>query len=154
FTGAVKAKPGLLEAANGGTVFLDEIGEMPLAVQAKLLRVVETKRVARLGELQARPIDVRFVAATPRDPEAAVQAGAVPRDLAFRLNGISLRIPPLRERTIEIEPLAKAFLASRAASAGRAVPRLEAASLALLRAHAWPGNIRELMRVLERAVIL
>ena len=96
FTGATQAKPGLLETAQGGTVFLDEVGELPLVIQAKLLRVIDGREVMRLGGLKARPIDVRFISATNRDIEAEVQRGSFRRDLFFRLNGISLTIPPLR----------------------------------------------------------
>ncbi len=110
FTGAVTAKPGLLETAHGGTVFLDELGEMPLSTQAKLLRVLEDRQVQRVGSLKPKPIDVRFVAATNRDLEAEIAAGRFRQDLYFRLNGIAVTIPPLRERADEIERLASAFI--------------------------------------------
>jgi DNA-binding NtrC family response regulator len=155
FTGAVAAKPGLLESAEGGTVFLDEVGEMPAATQAKLLRVIETRQVLRVGGLKPRPIDVRFVAATNRDLEAEIARGGFRRDLYFRLNGISLVIPPLRARIGEIEGLARLFLDRAAAQMGRSpAPDLAPEVLALLRAYSWPGNIRELRNVMERAALL
>jgi len=154
FTGATQAKPGLLEAAGRGTVFLDEIGEMPATLQTKLLRALENREVTRVGGLAARAIDVRFVAATNRDLEAEVAAKRFRQDLYFRLNGLTLTIPPLRARPEEIEPLARRFLAQAAAAAGRAPPTLAADAVARLRGHAWPGNIRELRNVVERALIL
>jgi DNA-binding NtrC family response regulator len=154
FTGAVQAKPGLLEAASGGTFFLDEIGEMRLALQAKLLRVLEQREVQRLGSLAPRPIDVRFIAATNRDLEEEIEARRFREDLYFRLNGISLTIPPLRERLEEIEPLARAFLARACERAGRAVPAISTAALELLRRYRWPGNVRELRNLMERALVL
>ena len=111
FTGAVQAKPGLLETAARGTLFLDEVGELPLATQAKLLRVIETREVTRLGSVRPHRIDVRFIAATNRDLEAEVARGAFRADLYFRLNGITLTIPPLRSRLEEIRPLAETFAA-------------------------------------------
>lgn len=155
FTGAVQAKPGLLETAHGGTVFLDELGEMPLSTQAKLLRVLEDRQVQRVGSLKPKPIDVRFVAATNRDLEAEIAAGRFRQDLYFRLNGIALTIPPLRERMDEIDGLANAFILHAChKSAHEHVPVLSAQALALLRGYSWPGNIRELRNVMERAVLL
>jgi DNA-binding NtrC family response regulator len=155
FTGATQSKPGLLESAQGGTVFLDEVGEMPLTLQAKLLRVLEQREVLRIGALKPRPIDVRFLSATNRDLEAEIGASRFRRDLYFRLNGISIAIPPLRERVHEIEPLARAFVAEACAQSRRGkVPDLSPAALALLKRYAWPGNIRELRNAMERAVVL
>jgi two-component system, NtrC family, response regulator AtoC len=155
FTGAAQSKPGLLESAQGGTIFLDEIGEMPMALQAKLLRVLEQREVLRIGALKPRPIDVRFVSATNRDLEAEIGLGRFRRDLFFRLNGISVTIPPLRERAHEIEPLARAFVAEACAQSRRDnVPDIAPAALALLKRYAWPGNIRELRNVMERALVL
>ncbi|MFO0586158.1 MAG: sigma 54-interacting transcriptional regulator [Polyangiaceae bacterium] len=155
FTGAVVAKPGLLETAHGGTVFLDELGEMPLSTQAKLLRVLEDRQVQRVGSLKPKPIDVRFVAATNRDLEAEIGAGRFRSDLYFRLNGIAVTIPPLRERVDEIEGLASAFIVHACQKAQRDdVPLLSQQALSLLQAYSWPGNIRELRNVMERAVLL
>jgi DNA-binding NtrC family response regulator len=154
FTGAVQAKSGLLEAARGGTMLFDEIGEMPLPAQAKLLRVLESREVTRVGGLEPRPIDVRFVAATHRRLPELVLAGAFREDLYFRLNGVSIFIPPLRERLTEVVPLSARFAAAAAASLGRAAPDFTAAALAALRAYAWPGNIRELKNAVERAAVV
>jgi two-component system, NtrC family, response regulator AtoC len=155
FTGAVQAKAGLLETAEGGTVFLDEVGEMPLSVQAKLLRVLEQKQVTRLGGLVPRSIDVRFIAATNRDLEAQVACGAFRRDLYFRLNGFMLAIPPLRERVGEIEPLVRVFIEEACVASHRERrPEISRDALALLQSYSWPGNVRELRNLIERAVLL
>jgi len=155
FTGATQPKPGLLEAAQGGTVLLDEVGELPLPLQAKLLRVFEEQHVLRVGALNPRSIDVRFIAATNRDLEAAVQRGVFRQDLYFRLNGVSLLIPPLRERVREIEPLARRFIAEACEREGRSSqPELSEEALQRLLAYPWPGNIRELRNVIDRAVLL
>jgi two-component system response regulator AtoC len=155
FTGAVQARVGLLETAEGGTVFLDEAGEMPLALQAKLLRVLDQREVTRLGSTESRPIDVRFMAATNRDLASEIKRGRFRQDLYFRLNGITLAIPPLRERVEEIEPLAQSFVASAARQAQRPrPPRISPEALALLERYEWPGNVRELRNVIERAVLL
>ncbi len=155
FTGAVKTKIGLLESAQGGTVLLDEIGEMPVATQAKLLRVLEAKEVIRVGDVKARPIDVRFVAATHRDLEASIEKGTFRKDLYFRLNGVTLVIPPLRERVAEIESMARHFIGRAARQFHRSPePTLTAEALQMLRSYAWPGNLREMRNVLERATLL
>src|SRR5580693_7405431 len=154
FTGAVAAKPGLLETAAGGTLFLDEVGELPLATQAKLLRVIETREVTRLGSVRPRRIDVRFIAATNRELEAEVGRGAFRQDLYFRFNGITLTIPPLRARVEEIRYLAELFARQICRDLGRAPPVLPPPIIALLESYAWPGNIRELKNVVERAVLL
>ena len=154
FTGAVQAKPGLLETAARGTLFLDEVGELPLSTQAKLLRVIETREVARLGSVRPHRIDVRFIAATNRDLEAEVARGAFRADLYYRLNGITLTIPPLRSRLEEIRPLAETFARQICRDLGRQAPLLPPASVSHLEAYAWPGNIRELKNVIERAVLL
>jgi len=155
FTGAVKEKPGLLETADGGTVFLDEIGELPQATQVKLLRVIEERVVLRVGGLEPRPIDVRFVAATNRDLEAEIARGNFRQDLFYRLNGALLVIPPLRERPGEIIALAEGFASHAAKQANLArTPALTRPALEALKRYAWPGNIRELRNVMERAVLL
>jgi transcriptional regulator with PAS, ATPase and Fis domain len=155
FTGAVGTKAGLLETADGGSVFLDEVGELPLSMQVKLLRVIEERMVLRVGGLKPRPLDVRFVAATNRDLEAEIARGSFRQDLYFRLNGATLVIPPLRERLGEVVGLARAFLKNAAGQAGLAHPPdiSEEALQALLR-YSWPGNIRELRNMMERAVLL
>jgi transcriptional regulator with GAF, ATPase, and Fis domain len=154
FTGAGKDKRGLIESADGGTFFLDEIGEMPLTTQAKLLRVLESGEIMRLGALKPRTIDVRFIAATNRHVPALVAKGAFRRDLYYRLNGITIPVPPLRERVAEIPRLAKLFLSSAAKRAHRRAPSLSADALSLLEKHAWPGNVRELKNVMERAITI
>ena len=154
FTGAQKDRAGLIEAAAGGTVMLDEVGELPLTVQAKLLRVLEDRMVTRVGSTTPRQIDVRFIAATNRDLEAEVGSGAFRRDLYFRIAGAVLAIPPLRARRSEIEPLARAFLAQAAHKAGLDAPQITPAALAALESHRWPGNVRELKSVLERALLV
>jgi transcriptional regulator with AAA-type ATPase domain len=154
FTGAAVAKPGLLESGAHGTVFLDELGELPMTIQAKLLRAVEYREVLRIGAVRPVSIEVRFVAATNRDLAADVEAGRFRRDLFFRIDGISLMIPPLRERTHAIGSLALRFLEEACGRAGRPPGRLGADVLAALEAHDWPGNVRELKAVVERAVLL
>jgi DNA-binding NtrC family response regulator len=155
FTGATEAKVGLLETAPGGTVFLDEIGEIPLTVQTKLLRVLETRQVTRVGGLKPRSIDVRFIAATNRRLEGEIAQGRFRQDLFFRLNGIMLQVPPLRERPSEIMALATRFLVHFSRQMGRqSAPVLSKEATALLKGYGWPGNIRELRNVIERAVVL
>ncbi len=153
FTGAAAQKVGLLEAAHEGTVFLDEIGELPLSIQAKLLRAVEHREVVRLGSTKPVAIDVRFIAATNRDLPAEVASGAFRRDLYFRLDGVTLVIPPLRERRGLIGPLALRFLEAANAKAGKP-SRLGSDVLGALESYEWPGNVRELKAVIERAVLL
>ncbi|HSI03846.1 MAG TPA: sigma 54-interacting transcriptional regulator, partial [Myxococcota bacterium] len=155
FTNAVKDKQGLFEAAKDGTLFLDEVGEMPMATQVKLLRVLEEKVVRPVGATTSIPVDVRIVAATNRELEAEVEAGRVRADLFYRLNGVTLRVPPLRERVADIEPLAAYFLERACLEMGRIdAPRFDAGAIAALRTHRWPGNVRELRNAVERAVAL
>jgi DNA-binding NtrC family response regulator len=151
FTGAVTSKPGLLETADGGTVFLDEIGDLPVSLQAKLLRVLEDHQVRRVGGLQPRKVDVRVISATHRDLE---HGGEFRTDLFYRLNGISIEIPPLRERRGEIAALAGAFVQRSCRRAKRSVPSLSAETVQALYAYAWPGNLRELRNTMERAALL
>lgn len=155
FTGALKAKPGLLEMADRGTLFLDEVGDMPISLQVKLLRVVEERKVLRVGGVRPQAIDVRFISATNRDLALEIKRGAFRQDLFFRLSGISFTIPPLRQRTGEIEALARSFLLQAVSQRGaRAGPSLSPAALKALRDYPWPGNIRELRNVIERASVL
>jgi len=151
FTGATSAHPGLLETGDGGTVFLDEIGELPLGVQAKLLRVLEERVVRRVGATVGKKVDVRFIFATNRDLANDVSAGRFRRDLYYRINGVTIAIPPLRERRGEIVALARAF-ASRARPGSSIVFGNEV--IAALESHSWPGNIRELRNTIERAVLV
>ena len=154
FTGALGARAGLFEAAEGGTVFIDEVGDMPPSVQVKLLRVIEERKVLRVGARAARPVDVRFVAATNRDLLAEIGRGTFRQDLYFRLNGFTLTLPPLRRRVSEIAPLAAEFAAQASRQLDRHAPAISPEALGLLERHAWPGNIRELRNTVERAVVL
>jgi DNA-binding NtrC family response regulator len=154
FTGAHATKVGLLESTDGGTVFLDEIGEISSGLQAKLLRVLEERAVIRVGSTKPRRINVRFVTATNRDLAARVQAGHFRSDLYYRISGLVIRIPPLRQRPSEIEPLARHFLREFSVRAGQSVPTVSASALGKLLAHNWPGNVRELRNVMERATLL
>ncbi|CAN5903963.1 hypothetical protein BH11MYX4_BH11MYX4_38180 [soil metagenome] len=154
FTGAVTAKEGFFEAADGGTLFLDEVGELALPLQAKLLRVLETKKVLRVGATTPTSIDVRVLAATHRDLPADVKAGKFRQDLYFRLNGMTITVPPLRERRADVAELARRFAARTARIMKLPVPEIEPAALARLESHAWPGNVRELRNVMDRAVAL
>jgi sigma-54-specific transcriptional regulator len=153
FTGATSSKSGWFEAAQGGTLFLDEIGDLPLLLQVKLLRVLQEREIVRLGSRQAIPIDVRLVAATNIDLEAAVRAGRFREDLYFRLNVATLRLPPLRERPGDILPLAEHFLRVYGQRAGLDQVALSGESVQQLLDHTWPGNVRELENIIHRAVL-
>jgi two-component system response regulator AtoC len=154
FTGAVAARPGLIEQTAGGTLFLDEVSEMSPALQSKLLRALEDRRLRRLGAVRERAVDVRFVAATHRDLVREVDAGRFRADLFYRLDAMTLAVPPLRERRREILPLAEHFAAEAAREAGRELALLDPALAAALERHSWPGNVRELHNVIRRAVVL
>ncbi len=154
FTGAMQTKQGLLEVADGGVVFLDEVGEMQASTQAKLLRVLDERKLMRVGGVTPIDIDVRLISATNRDLDAEVERGTFRRDLLYRLNAMTIVIPPLRERPNEIEALAKYFLSQTATKYGRQGARLAPAAIAALRAYPWPGNIRELRNTIERAVVI
>jgi two-component system response regulator AtoC len=154
FTGATDSRAGLLEAAEGGTIFLDEVGEMPLATQVKFLRVLEEREVLRVGGREPISIDVRVVSATNRDLKAEIAAGNFREDLYFRLNGISLAVPPLRERTEEILDLARLFIEGACERDGIAVPTVTPEAQRVLERYRWPGNVRELRNAIERAVLL
>jgi DNA-binding NtrC family response regulator len=154
FTGAVAAKKGLLEVADRGTVFLDEIGDVDRDLQPKLLKVLEEKRFRRLGDVRDRSVDIRLIAATHRDLARAVQEGQFRGDLYYRINAIPLTVPALRERLEDIPVLARRFLDGFAREGGRPQIDLSPSAEAALREYAWPGNIRELRNVLERAVLL
>jgi two-component system, NtrC family, response regulator AtoC len=153
FTGAAGAKPGLFEVASGGTILLDEIGELPAGLQAKLLRVLETRTVYRVGGVRPVSLDVRFIAATHRDLAAESNRGNFRRDLYFRVNGIELVIAPLKERRHAIPALARELLA-KAVAPDKVAPRLGVAALDALMRHDWPGNVRELRSVMERAAVV
>jgi transcriptional regulator with GAF, ATPase, and Fis domain len=154
FTGALKDKPGRFELADGGTLFLDEIGEVPLAMQAKLLRVLQEQEIERVGDTRTRKVNARIIAATNRDLKREVEAGRFRQDLFYRLSVFPLEIPPLRERSDDLAPLALHFVKQAARRMNRPVPRVTQATLAGLAAHDWPGNVRELQNAIERAVIL
>jgi DNA-binding NtrC family response regulator len=154
FTGAdSKGKQGLFQAAEGGTIFLDEVGEMPLQLQTKLLRVLQERRVRRVGGLDDIEVNVRVVAATNRDLRREVAAGNFRRDLYYRLRVVPIEVPPLRERPADIPPLVEHLLARLAPELGRPDLRIDEATLAAMCAYVWPGNVRELANAVERAVI-
>jgi DNA-binding NtrC family response regulator len=154
FTGADRRKIGYFEAAEGGTLFLDEIGEMGQEVQAKLLRVLETRTVTRVGGTEPISVDVRVVCATNRDLDNEVRRGRFREDLFFRLTGFTLLVPPLRNRVTEILPLAEHFAEHFARELGQARPALSAHARQVLESYRWPGNVRELRNAIERAVVL
>jgi DNA-binding NtrC family response regulator len=155
FTDAVSDHEGVFEAAAGGTVLLDEIGELPPPVQTALLRVLESKRISRVGSPKKEiDVDVRIIAATHRDLEAMTEAGTFRQDLFFRLNAVTLRIPPLRERREDIESLVARFLEQANGANARRVRSVAPDAAALLHGYSWPGNIRELRNVVERAVVI
>lgn len=154
FTGALKDKKGLFEEANGGTVFLDEIGEMDISLQVKLLRVLESKEFIRVGDTKTMKIDVRVISATNRDLMKEVEKEQFREDLYYRLNGFQITLPPLRERVKDIELFAQHFAALFSAKINRHIVQLSGSFIEKLKAHYWKGNVRELKNVIERCVIL
>jgi NtrC-family two-component system response regulator AlgB len=154
FTGALSDTLGKVAAAEGGTLFLDEIGDLPPAIQAKLLRLLQEREYERVGETKSRRANVRVIAATNHDLSASLQAGKFREDLYYRLNVISLRLPPLRDRVQDIESIAKRHLEFFAARAGKQIHGFSTEALRSMQGYRWPGNLRELRNVIERAVIL
>jgi DNA-binding NtrC family response regulator len=154
FTGADVARQGLFEAADGGTVLLDEIGDAPASVQVKLLRVLQEGEVKRVGATTTVKVDVRVLAATNVELEAAVRRGRFREDLYYRLNVVSIQVPPLRERREDVRPMAQNFLARHRRTLAREVQELSPETIAVLEAWSWPGNVRELENVIERALVL
>jgi DNA-binding NtrC family response regulator len=154
FTGALREHPGRFEQADGGTLFLDEIGEIELGMQPKLLRALESGEIQRLGSRETTKVDVRVVAATNRDLRQEVAAGRFREDLFYRLEVVTLHVPPLRERLDDVPLLVEHFVREAAARAGRKVPRVGRDTMERLSHYGWPGNVRQLQHVVERAVIL
>ena len=154
FTGALKDTKGIFEEANNGTVFLDEIGEMPLDLQAKLLRVLESGEFLKLGDNKPIKTDVRIIAATNRDLQKEIESGNFREDLYYRINIFNITLPALRERTVDIEELANYFLTVFATKTNKKIKRISADYLEALKLHSWKGNIRELRNVIERSIIL
>ncbi len=154
FTGAERTTPGLFEQADGGTLFLDEVGELTPAAQAALLRVLETGRLMRVGGTEEIQVDVRLVAATHRDLESMVGAGSFRQDLLYRLNTMTLQVPPLRERPEDLDALVRRFLDEASRESGGVVTSIQDEARALLHRYPWPGNVRELRNVIDRAVVV
>ena len=154
FTGALQRHVGRFEAANGGTIFLDEIGDVPPETQVALLRVLQEREIERIGGTQAVPVDVRILAATNRDLDSAVEKGTFRLDLFYRLNVFRIHMPPLRDRPSDVLLLATYFMKRFAASMGKTIRNIEQTTIARLQSYDWPGNIRELQNLVERAVIL
>jgi DNA-binding NtrC family response regulator len=154
YTGALARQAGRFEVADGSTIFLDEVGELPLEVQVKLLRVLQERQIERLGSSRPLSVDVRVVAATNRDLERAVAAGTFREDLYYRLNVFPIQVPPLRERADDIAALVHAFVDEFAATLGKRIDVIAREDLQALQRHAWPGNVRELRNAIERAVIV
>ncbi|MDB5972580.1 MAG: sigma-54-dependent Fis family transcriptional regulator [Hydrocarboniphaga sp.] len=154
FTGAVSARPGRFVQADGGTIFLDEIGDMPIAIQAKILRVLQDRTVEAVGGTHSRLVDVRIVAATNKNLRESVRNGSFRNDLYYRLNVFPIELPPLRERRDDVALLVRHFLQEMAKTSDRPMPDFTPAALKLMEAYEWPGNIRELQNCVERAVIV
>ncbi len=154
FTGAATSKRGLFEEGDGGTVFLDEIGDLGQPLQAKLLRVIDDHEIRPLGGIQPRKVDMRFIAATNRDIVKAVQDGAFREDLYYRINVVTIKVPPLRERREDVIVLARHFLEKYSSDIGKQVKFIDDSVLDLLTAYNWPGNVRELQNIIERGVLI
>src|SRR6201993_4881496 len=154
FTGALQRRLGRFELAEGGTIFLDEVGELPMETQIALLRVLQEREFERVGANQVIRADVRVIAATNRDLEGAIATGAFRKDLFYRLNVFPIEIPPLRDRKEDIPMLVEYFIHRYARKAGKKIRTIEKKSLELLRSYSWPGNIRELKNIVERSVIV
>ena len=154
FTGAIQQRVGRFEAADGGTIFLDEVGDLPAETQIALLRVLQEREIERVGTSHPIPIDVRVLAATNQDLEDAVTAGTFRQDLYFRLDVFPIRVPSLRERAEDIPLLVEYLIERYATKAGKRIRKISQSTLRLFQAYDWPGNIRELQNVVERAVIL
>lgn len=154
FTGAASTRKGKFEAAHGGTLFLDEIGEMSPAAQAKILRVLETRTIERVGGTESIPVDIRILTATNRDLRQCVAEGTFRRDLFYRLNEVQIHIPPLRERKEDIRVLVDHFIATYNQQYGKSVARVSEAALQFLHKHSWPGNVRELHHVIKCAMLM
>jgi len=154
FTGAVRDKTGLIEEAHRGTFFMDEVGDLSLPLQAKLLRVLEERSIRRVGETRTRDVDTRFISATNKNLEREVERGAFREDLYFRLKIIAIELPPLRDRREDILPMLEHFGAGYARAMGRNAPRFTPGAMALFLAYPWPGNVRELQNEVQRSLIL
>jgi DNA-binding NtrC family response regulator len=154
FTDAKVARKGLIEEANEGTFFLDEIGDASLAIQSKLLKVLEDGQLRRVGENTPRPVNVRFLAATNKDLKAEASKGAFREDLYFRLNVVAIRLPPVRERVEDVAMLAHHFLGELASRAGKPIREISPSALDIMKGYPWPGNIREIKNVLEHSIIM
>jgi DNA-binding NtrC family response regulator len=154
FTEAKSDRVGCFELADGGTLFLDEIATVPLQQQTKLLRVLETREIQRVGSSKVRSVDVRVVSATNADVGSMVARGEFREDLLYRLNTVEVHLPPLRERTVDIPLLAEHFLRQQAARYGRDVEGFSAGAMEALASHSWPGNVRELRHAVERSLLM
>jgi transcriptional regulator with GAF, ATPase, and Fis domain len=154
FTGALQRRQGRFELAHSGTIFLDEIGELPAETQLALLRVLQERQFERVGGSRVIPVDVRVIAATNRDLEAAIAAGVFRSDLFYRLNVFPIDVPPLRQRTKDIPMLIEYFVKRYAEKARKKISKIDKATLTLCQSYYWPGNIRELQNIVERSVIL